>query len=230
MTDDETTMLPGRAATIDDRRGRSRLRACFAAVMVAGGLSAGAALAAAQLPWDLGYKTVLANAQLPKDEFLPVWLGRNPARLIQEKMDGYSGEAIEASVLIEMPDMHAGDPLAIWYVKTANGGRACEYHPKFPAGRCSDVDPARVERFAREAMDFAPIGNATAEREAIARDERGRAVYFSYLGFLSIYVDGKAVQRPITTTEFFDRRRGAEASPDPEAGRLDRAMKRVVAP
>lgn len=197
---------------------------------MAGGLSAGAALAAAQLPWDLGYKTVLAGAQLPKDEFLSVWLGRNPVRLIQEKLAGYSGETIEASVLIEMPDMHVGDPLAIWYVKTANGGRACEYHPKFPAGRCSDVDAARVERLAREAMGFAPIENATAEREAIARDEQGRAVYFSYLGFLNVYVDGKAVQRPIATAEFFDRRKGTDASPDPEVGRLDRAMKRVVAP
>jgi hypothetical protein len=206
---------------------RSLCRACWLVVTLACGLAPNASSAAADLGWDLGYQAVLAEHQVPDNEFIRTWLARYPTRLIQDKLAAYTGEAIEASVLIDMPDLHAGEPLAMWVVKTRNTAQACDYHPKFPEGRCTAVDVDAATRFVEEVMNFAPIRYQVSDQNVAGHDKDGRPMLMNYLGVLSVYLDGKTLQRPLMATELFDQRARPDATPDPEAGRMGRAMARL---
>jgi hypothetical protein len=209
---------------------RSLRRACCLVVPLAYGLAPTPSSAAADLGWDLGYQAVLADHHVPDNEFLRTWLTRYPKRLIQDKLATYAGEAIEASVLIDMPDLHAGEPLAMWVVKTRNTAQACDIHPKFAQGRCTAVDVDAATRFVEEVMNFAPMRYRASDQNVAGRDKDGRPMLMNYLGVLSVYLDGKRLQRPLLASEFFDQRARPDTTPDPEAGRLGRAMSRLMHP
>ena len=170
------------------------------------------AFADAGIPWDLTYRRVLTDYAVPQDEFVYTWLNRNPHRLIEDKLKNYSGEPITVSVLVEMPDMHAGDPLAWWFVQTDNTARSCEYHPKFPEGRCSDFPPGKVRQLAEEIRDFAvlPYADLASPGLRIGKDETGNPVLGNIMGVISLYLDGQTVQRPMFLFEQMDVREARE--------------------
>lgn len=170
------------------------------------------AFADAGIPWDLSYRSLLADYAIPQNEFIHTWLKQNPHRLIEDKLKEYVGEQITTSVLIEMPDMHAGEPLAWWFVQTGKSASICEYHPKFPEGRCSDLSPGKVRQLAEELRDFEllPYTDLASQKMAIGEDEKGAPALWNVMGVVSLYLDGRTVQHPLFLFEQMDMREARE--------------------
>ena len=187
---------------------RTAVRACALLAV----LAFQPAFADAGIPWDLSYHRVLADYAVPQNEFIHTWLKRHPHRLIEDKLKEYAGEPITASVLVEMQDMHAGEPLAWWYVQTENAARSCEYHPKFPEGRCSDFPPGKVRQLAEEIRNFAvlPYADLASATLVLGRDENQKPVLGNIMGVISLYLDGQTIQRPMFLFEQMDVREARE--------------------
>jgi ankyrin repeat protein len=188
-------------------------------------LTSAAIAAADNLPWDLSYQSALRDYPIPQNEFMATWPGRDSKRLIHEKLATYAGEKIEASLLIETPDRHAGDPMATWFIKTRTTAQSCIFHPKV-SQPCEQLDPVRTEAFIREVMNLKPAKFSPSNRSI--GDAAGGPIFANYFGFLSVYVDGRTLQRPIASVEFADLASGMKMTDSADAGRLTTAMEKVT--
>lgn len=201
--------------------GATRQLLLVASLLLASG--PGHAATEVDLKWDLSYRTALAKHPIASNEFMQYWLADKPLRPIHTKLAEYVGEPIEASLLIERPDGHAGDPDANWFVKTRSGASVCTFHQKFMQTPCERLDPVRAEQFMRAVLHWPALppqsGNTLQGKGA-----DGRPILLNYVGFLSVFVDGVALQRPIAASEVNLSATGA----DPQAGRLDDALARLV--
>ena len=185
--------------------------------------------AGADLGWDLSYQAAIQNQKMDAREFLPYWISVHPTRPVHTKMQAYVGEAIEGSVLIEKPDSHAGSPMATWFIRTRTSAIVCSFHEKFMSNPCEPLDPKKMDQFIQELRGFAALPAPKDPSKAVignARDDQ--AIFFNYVGFLSIYQHGTTVQRPIAMVERFIPIPGRAPDLDPQAGRLDRAIARLV--
>lgn len=183
-----------------------------------------AARAAVDLGWDLSYQTALNDYPMAANEFMRIWPGRYPKRLIHERLATYQGEAIEDSVLVEEPDSHTGDPLATWFIKTRSGAQLCVFHPKFSNRPCTPLERKQVTTLIQEIMAFAPLPMQPSKPSPPTKGDGGDSMQINYFGFLSVYHAGKTLQRPIAMTERVESLHAPGASPEPGTGRLGRAM------
>lgn len=186
----------------------------------------GAAFAATDLKWDLSYQSALREHPIGDNEFMNIWPRGFPKRLIHERLANYAGEVIEASLLIEGPDGHAGDPLATWFVKTKTTAQSCTLHQRIHEP-CEQLDPARTEAFIREVMSFKPL-RLTPSPERKIGEAAGKPILFNYSRFLSVYIGGRTLQRPIASIELGEPGLTAEEMKHPDAGRLSNAIARLM--
>ncbi len=191
--------------------------------------SQAAGIDAADLKWDLSYQAALSEHPIGEHEFMSFWPARYPQRPIHDRLAKYRGEPVEASLLIEMPDGHTGDPSATWVIKTHRTAQLCNFHPKALAAPCKQLDPARTEAIMREVMRLKPLASQDSDQNQIGKGEDGVPILMNYMGFLSVYVDGRALQRPIVLSEWQGiGNPGQLASAD--AGRLSAVLKRLDPP
>lgn len=190
-------------------------------------LAFGHAHAATELGWDLSYQRALQAQHMGSQEFMPIWIARYPKRPIHQKLQEYKGEAIEASLLIEKPDSHAGDPLAHWFVLTKRGAKACSFHEKFMNEPCKDLDRAKMARFIKEVSAFSVLPPQDSKEMAIGKDHKGEPILLNYIGFLSVYQHGVVSQRPIAALEMGEVTGLPAWAHDPQTGRLNRAMEKL---
>ncbi|MEO7494954.1 MAG: ankyrin repeat domain-containing protein [Massilia sp.] len=197
---------------------RAARRLLVAAVSL---LACGAAHAVteADLKWDLSYRRALQEHPIAPAEFMWQWIAGHPQRPIHTRLAEYAGEPIEATLLIEQPDGHTGDPSASWFIKTRSSASVCTFHPKLMHAPCKPLDPARAEQFIRSVLHFTPLAPGAGAQTA-EKGPDGKPILLNYMGFLSMYVDGVALQRPIAIRELTPAASGA----DPQAGRLERAV------
>lgn len=182
----------------------------------------------ADLKWDLSYKSALKANPIAQNEFMQIWASRYPSRPIHTKLGSYAGEPIEASLLIETPDGHTGDPSASWFIKTRSTVTLCEFHPKYMNKPCRTLDPSRVENFIREVMRFKKLPPQLSEQNVIEKAADGKTILLNYMGYLSVYVDGKSLQRPIALLEWGESNVMPGEKPDPETGRLGREIAKLM--
>jgi hypothetical protein len=200
-------------------------RACACALVLAC-LYAPQAQAAADLKWDLSYESALRAHPIAENEFMRFWPARYPQRPIHARLAAYSGEPIEASLLIEGPDGDAGDPVAQWFVKTRTAARVCTLYKQGRDG-CERLDPARTEAFIREAMAFGPPRVTPSDKRTIG-EAGGKPVLANYTQFLSIYIGGRVLQRPLAALEMDAAGLTSSEIRHPEAGRLSNALVRLM--
>jgi ankyrin repeat protein len=192
-------------------------------------MSSSSASAAPVPGWDLSYQTVLKAHPVGPDEFLPIWIERYPKRPVHQKMNEYTGEAIEASLLIEEPDGHAGDPMATWVIKTNTSAKLCKFHEKFMDNPCQPLDPARTEQFIRDVLKFEPLPPQTSQAKLIGKLPDGRSILLNYIGFLSVWIDGVATQRPLASMEQSEGiNTPGQQVPSPHVGRMARAIAKLL--
>jgi tetratricopeptide (TPR) repeat protein len=180
---------------------------------------------AAELPWDLTYQSALRDHPIADNEFMRIWPLQHPQRPIHEKLAAYQGAPITASLLIESPDSHAGDAQATWFIVTRNGAQACPFHPKYMQQKCKVLDRERVNAAIRQIM-VTPDPPAPTGTAAVVDPDffgKGKPVLMNYMGYLSAYIDGKVLQRPISLIELDATAAG------PEGGRLAAIFQRALA-
>jgi hypothetical protein len=151
--------------------------------------------------WDLSYVSALAAYPMRANEFLPIWISRYPKRPVHTRFANYAGQKILGSVLMEQPDGHAGEPNATWVVRTKSTASLCTFHPKFMDRPCETLEFDRADAFLREVIAFRPSRAAATEDVVIGEDGKGAPILFNYVGFLSVWVDGRSLQRPISAVE-----------------------------
>ncbi|MYM69712.1 hypothetical protein GTP45_23120 [Pseudoduganella sp. FT55W] len=177
----------------------------------------------ADLKWDLSYQTALREHPINAREFMAFWPQQHPQRPIHDRLAQYDGEPISASLLIERPDGHTGDPHATWFIRTRSSAKMCSFHPKLSSAPCTDVDLAKTDRFIREVMNFRQLPDQASEENTI---DSGKGL-LNYMGYVSVYVDGKSLQRPIAVSEWVGVGNPQQAA-SPETGRLELAAQRLM--
>lgn len=177
-----------------------RARLIFWTLFVLGcGLITPVAFAAPDLKWDLSYRSALREHPIARNEFMAIWPMQHPTRLIHEKLASYSGEAIEASLLIERPDGDSGHPFAMWFIKTRTSAQVCTLYKDVDAP-CKPLDPARADALVTEVINFKPMHVTPSDENQIS-DLGDTPILANYFGFLSVYSHGRALQRPIAIVE-----------------------------
>ncbi len=188
--------------------------------------------AGVDLGWDLSYASAVSSRYIDPREFMTVWVKTlSPQRPIAKQMASYEGEEIEASLLIELPDGHTGDPLAAWYIKTRAGARVCGSHPKKPEGECGQLEPARIEALVREVANFKKIAYDPDPKMTLPTGGgsiAGESNRLNYVGLLSVYLHGKSFQRAIHAEEYLISERGYRAVATEDGGRLVRAISKAT--
>jgi tetratricopeptide (TPR) repeat protein len=180
---------------------------------------------AAELPWDLSYQSALRDHPIAENEFMRIWPQQHPQRPIHDRLAAYKGEPIEASLLIERPDIHAGDAQATWFIVTRSGAQACPFHPLSLKQPCQTLDRERVQNAIRQIM-LTPDPRPPAGQGTVGDANyfgQGKPLLMNYMGYVSAYIDGKVLQRPVSLTELDPAAQG------PEAGRLVAILQRAVA-
>jgi hypothetical protein len=182
------------------------------------------ALSQANLKWDLTYRSALAAFPLADDEFLPGWIKAHPDRPIYQKLAEYSGEPIEASLLIEEPAGGADSgSMAKWLIKTKSSASLCTYFQSSKNSQgCQSLDPVRAEAVIRKVMGMKPL--LIKEGGAVNHLADGKKTVKNYEGFLSIYWNGVSLQRPIHRLENHPDAVSSLDVSDEEAMQLARAM------
>jgi len=179
----------------------------------------------AELPWDLSYTSALRDHPIADREFMRIWPQQHPQRPIHQKLAQYAGEPIEASMLIEQPDGHTGDSIAQWFIKTHNTAQLCSFHPKRMDEPCRKLDPARVEAAIRDVLHIADPWPPSGDGLVVEKDYfgPGKPMLLNYFGYVSVYVDGVTLQRPIGGDEWKERLDKSRPV-TPETGRLAQAL------
>lgn len=184
---------------------------------------------ASTLHWDLTYRTALRDHPIPSNEFVALWAAELPdSRPIQETLARYAGAPVEAAVLIEIPDNRKGDSEATWFVKTKKTAQVCTIEQDEDE-HCESLDPARTEAFVRTVMDLRMPALDPAE-EPKETDIAARPVLMGYHALLSVWIHGRALQRPVAAREFASFAREWRETGRPGANQLSDAfdaLKRV---
>lgn len=151
---------------------------------------------ASPLPWDMDYNAVLRDHPAAADEGWRDWLAKYPRRPIHQLLEQWAGPPIEASLLIEQPGPHTADPLATWIYITRDGAQWCGFDTRSLSLKqhyCNPIERDVAQEVIRDVMAMPdpppPVRNA----------QDYRAFYF---GFVSLYIDGKSLQRPLKNQEW----------------------------
>jgi hypothetical protein len=150
---------------------------------------------AAEPPWDLSYRSVLRDRPVA-DREMGAWIGAAPKRPIHQQLATYAGAPIEASLLLEQPAPIDGGIATTWLVATHDGAQLCVYGKVVAKQSCQPFDRARAEGVIREASRLREPPQPDAKRHKPQDD--------NYIGLLSLYIDGKATQRPLMKVEWID--------------------------
>jgi len=200
---------------------------CWPVLCAAAAAAAPAADLAPTLHWDLTYRTALRDHPIPANEFIALWAASLPAgRPITATLKQYTGAPVEAALLIEKPDGHAGDPLATWFVKTTTTAQVCTVHPKV-GEHCDPLDPARTEAFVRAVMRMRAPQPVAADEPKGPSGPNG-PILLGYHAMLSAWADGHALQRPVAAIEFNDLALELHQMGQPGAGQLSDAIDAIV--
>jgi len=177
---------------------------------------------AAQPPWDLDYRAALRDHPVAAQEGWSDWVAKYPRRPIHQLLADWSGPPIEASLLIEQSGPHSSNTLATWIYITRDDAQWCGFDERsMPLKQkiCAPIERAVAQDIIRDVMampDPPPPVRAA-----------GKPDYqMFYFGLLSVYLDGKTLQRPLKLAEW----RGDGKSPTGPDGKplLSIVMQRAV--
>jgi hypothetical protein len=153
---------------------------------------------AAELPWDLGYKSALRQHPAAAQEGWADWVAKYPQRPIHQLLKEYAGPRIESSLLIEQPGPHSSHTLATWIYTTRDDAQWCAFDERsLPLQQkiCYPMERPVAQDIIREVM-------AMPDSPAPVRTAGAQDYKTYYFGFLSVYQDGKALQRPLKLDEW----------------------------
>ena len=167
-----------------------------------------AELATHNLGWNLTYGPILRRDGLcPGDQFCEI-VARKPQPPVGEKIAEWQDDPIISSMLIELPGGHAG-MAATWAIRTRD-------HAYLWAFNRSQPDSAN-----KQTIPSSDYDRAFEEMACWRQDEppNRRFGERGYIGFLSLYKEGRSRQMLLTHNDLF------EGGTDPDEGKPGRFFK-----
>lgn len=161
------------------------------------------------LDWDLTYEPLFRRNELcPGDPFCEIVANRHPK--VEGRIPGRQGDPIISSILIELPDGHAGMG-ASWAVRTKDSAYLWAFH----ADETNIVSKQPIPT-----LDYDRVFEETAcwrQGEPSNRKfgEKG------YIGFLSLYKEGKSRQMLLTHNDLDE---GNTSPGEDKPGRFFKAL------
>lgn len=160
--------------------------------------------------WDLAYLSLLRSSGLcPGEPFCEV-MTEKPKPPVKEHLAEWQGDPVISSILVELPDGHA-DMMAIWLIRTKDHAYWWGFHPHRANPRGKQPIPAQDYDRAFEAMACWRQGEP-------ARRTFGEE---GYIGFLSLYKEGRSRQMLLTYEDLFE---GSKDPDEAQPGRFRRAL------
>lgn len=161
------------------------------------------------LGWDLTYRTTINKAgYCPGGRLCEEWAKPHPP--IQKYFAEWEGQPIISSMEVELPDGHAGYGI-MWLIRTKDHAYSWTF-------RSSDDKPLNKQPFPGEHYDSAFESVACWEQAVPPTKEFGTG---GYIGFLSLYKEGKARQMLLTVGDIYQ---GSENPDDAQPGRFTSAL------
>jgi len=172
------------------------------------------------LGWDLTYMSLLKNAGVCPGEIYCEYAAARHQPPVDKYFAEWQREPIVSSILIELPDGHA-DMQALWLIRTKNEAYWSWFHPQRQTQMGLQPLPTNDYDGAFEAIAcWKPYEPSS--REFFRGPEEG------YIGFLSLYKEGKSRQMLLTSREMYDPwPKGSETPNEATWGRLFKTMKPV---
>jgi len=172
------------------------------------------------LGWDLTYASVLERNKIAHDAWIWKWLGwsgQDYQSPVKDILENWKDEPILSSILIEYPDFHAGDHLALWFVRTKNH----TYYWGFVKGKPYKhiKESVNTELYDRLFTDLSSWQQAEPQKP----ENTPVGGVPGYLGFLSLYDQGDSKQLLLSQEDFFIR--DTEAPEGYKEGRLSQALR-----
>jgi hypothetical protein len=149
------------------------------------------------LGWDLTYSSVLKRNNIGRDEWLWGWLGRDYQSPVKSLVEGWHGEPIVFSILIEYPVFHAGEHIVQWFVRTRNRAYYWGYLDGKARGHVKEsIKPEVFDRMFEQMFSWQQAGPQKPE-------DTPHGGVPGYLGFLSLYRGGDSRQLLLSQEDFF---------------------------
>ena len=148
------------------------------------------------LGWDLTYMSLLRkNGICPGDIFCE-FSTQKPQQPVNKYFAEWKGAPIVSSMLVELPDGHAA-MFALWLIRTKDQAYWWYFHPDHPEQLGMQPLPTHDYDRAFETIRCWQQLNLE-NKNFFTGDGDG------YIGFLSLYNEGKSRQMLITPTDLFD--------------------------
>lgn len=162
------------------------------------------------LGWDLSYMpTLIRSGYCPGGAYCAEWA--KPQLPVEKYLAEWQGEPIISSMEIELPDGHAGYGI-IWLIRSQEHAYSWTFST-------SDLDkPLNKTPFPAQYYDSAFESVACWEQAEPPSREFGPG---GYIGFLSLYKEGRARQMLLTYGDLYE---GSNDPDQAQPGRLSRAL------
>jgi hypothetical protein len=170
------------------------------------------------LGWDLTYVSLLTSSGVCPGELYCQFAAEKPQPPVNKLFAEWQGDPIVSSMLIELPDGHA-DMMAAWLIRTKEHAYWWGFHPHRPNPQGKQPIPTEDYDRAFETMACWRQDEPSNRR---LFDGRGDG----YLGFLSIYKEGKSRQMLLSSRDIFlSWPNGSEVPDEATWGRLLKTLK-----
>ena len=172
------------------------------------------------LGWDLTYMPLLRNTGVCPGDLYCEMAELKPQPPVNKLFAEWQHEPVVSSILVELPDGHA-DMASLWLVRTKERAYWWTFHPHRPNPQGMQPLPAAEYDRVFETM------TCWQQRDPPSRkffNEEGDG----YIGFLSLYKEGRSRQMLLTLKDLFETR--PTEIPDEAAwGRLWKTLKPIYA-
>ena len=172
------------------------------------------------LGWDLTYMSLLRDAGVCPGHVYCEFAAARPQPPVDKHFAEWQRSPFISSILIETPDGHA-DMQAAWLIRTKDQAYWSRFHPHGPSQMDFQPLPTKAYDDVFEAITCWQPRNPSTRTFFDGRGD-------GYIGFLSLYKEGKSRQMLLTSSDMFEPwPKGSEMPDEATWGRLLKTMKPI---
>ena len=150
------------------------------------------------LGWDLTYMPLLRNSGVCPGQLYCEFASQKPQPPVNKYLSEWQGGPLVSSMLIELPDGHAAMQ-ALWLIRTKEKAYWGYFHPDHI--KRFDMQPLPTQDYDRA---FETMKCWQQQNPANRKFFEGRGDGDGYVGFLSLYEDGKSRQMLVSSSDLLD--------------------------
>jgi len=171
------------------------------------------------LGWDLTYMPLLQNSGVCPGELYCEYAAEKKQPPVNKHFSEWQGEPIVSSMLIELPDGHASID-ALWLIRTKDKAYWWYFHPD------------RKDRVGKQSLPTEEYDRAFETMKCWQQHNPSSKTFLDssgYVGFLSLYEEGKSRQMLLAASDFMDpwSKELSEIQDEARWGRLWKTLKPI---